>query len=73
MAVLTAKRSNQSLFLFVLKVVFQLREAAQKSAKKPAVTRPAQSRSRGWQIIIYFNIMVSYCESLHRNNKINQN
>ena len=35
MATLTAKRSNQSLFLRILKVILQLRDAAKKVAKKP--------------------------------------
>lgn len=48
MATLTAKRSTQSLFLRVLKVILQLRDAAKKFAKRPAQSsRSNQSSTRG--------------------------
>jgi len=48
MAILTAKRSSQSLFLRILKVILQLRDAAKKIAKKPQKSSSAtSSRPRG--------------------------
>ena len=58
MAALTTKRSSQSLFLRLLKVVLQLRDAAKKSATKPTSSsnRANQPRSRG-----------KYCNQLSQN------
>lgn len=55
MTALTTKRSSQSLMLRVLKVVLQLREAARKSAKKPATSArvPGQPRTRGFFNLIH--------------------
>ncbi|XP_066927721.1 E3 ubiquitin-protein ligase HUWE1-like isoform X2 [Clytia hemisphaerica] len=51
MATLTAKRSNQSLFLRILKVILQLRDAAKKIAKKPQGSSNPTSRPRGFRLI----------------------
>lgn len=52
MATLTAKRSNQSLFLRILKVILQLRDAAKKIAKKPQGAS-STTRPRGIYIIFF--------------------